>query len=650
MSENDQTLYRRFTLLRDADSRHGGKAKGLRALIRAGLTVPQGIALDDQQVARLLTRDPADVAVLDEWLRQRPTRVAVRSSALNEDGHEQSFAGMFKTSLEVPSVLSDVLKAIDVVAGSGGSERVASYSGARSDTIPIIIQDMVDAWISGIAFSRALMADGSDAAYVEWVHGAGEQLVSGQVAPASLAIAWDAETGRFDLANMRIHKELPPPLALNPILEMLEWLAGSAKTAWDIEWSVDRNCTAFALQLRPISRDVLVPANQRLDRPVAASPGVATGLARVVDDDTHGQLGEGEVLVSRVTETDYVAAMTRASAIVTEEGGLLSHAAIIARELGKPCVVGVRAVTSLIQPGYSVCVDGNLGAVEQGKLSLGGLGVADIDWTSVYIYDRGVEFDVDGTLIYVEPTLDYLMVHVDEPPSGAASLAIEHFIRRRFHQAPRIINSDRRIWAREWRRFGQLHTVRAIEGLFSAAIASWDMARIDQAIAVLQRSAERLGEASPSDPIDRLFVGECGAALHALVSTIIEGEASWSAFRDTADWREANGITYSGMLAERDRYCTSSAVANIIGVLDKLAKFRNGAYDFFRRVGAFDGDYFGGRVALVKAACETMGCDFEDEDRSLSAIYQTKEWTDRDGDFYREIAGDLQAAISGSFT
>ena len=94
---------------------------------------------------------------------------------------------------------------------------------------------------------------------------------------------------------------------------MLEWVAGSSETAWDIEWSVDRDGNAYALQLRPVSRDVLAPTRQQTDRPVAASPGVATGPVRAVDEHTHGELVEGEVLVARITETDDVAAMGRAS-------------------------------------------------------------------------------------------------------------------------------------------------------------------------------------------------------------------------------------------------------------------------------------------------------------------------------------------------
>lgn len=635
-----------YTPLRDAAASHGGKARGLRALILAQVPVPEGIALDDAQVARLLAGDAAAAAALCAWLAQRPAGVAVRSSALNEDGREQSFAGIFETRLNIAPTLDAVVAAVSDVAGSGRSDRAESYSGARSATIPVVVQDMVLARVSGVAFSRAVLPDGRDAAYVEWVDGAGEQLVSGQVAPASIAIPWDKETGHLDLSDVRVHKELPDPAAIRPVLGMLEWLASSSDTSWDVEWSVDMDGRAYALQLRPVSRDVLTPARLRLNKPIPASPGTATGLARVVDDGTHAELTEGEVLVARITETDYVAAMARASAIVTEEGGLLSHAAIIARELGKPCVVGVRSATSLIQTGVPVRVDGSGGSVVQGDLKLGGEGSGEVDWASVYLYDRGIEVEVAGTPIYIEPTLDDLLVHVDEIPSGAASLAIERFARRRFNRAPSIVESDRRIWAREWRRFEQLQTVQAVRALFSSAIAGWDIGRTERAIGVLEDAARRLGEAKAMTPLDRLFNGEAGAALHALVSATVEGEASWAAYRDTASWREENGVTFGGMLAG-GLPINAGGVTEILAVLERLARLRNGAFALFRKVSAFDGDYFGIRAQLVEEACVSSGVAFADEDRSLGAIYRTPAWSERDAALHLSLSTSIQTAIAG---
>ena len=171
--------------------------------------------------------------------------------------------------------------------------------------------------------------------------------------------------------------------------------------------------------------------------------------------------------------------------------------------------------------------------------------------------------------------------------------------------------------------------VRAVEGLFAAAISGWSLPRTKQARAVPGELRHEARQGSAHFLADRLFVGECGAALHALVSTIVEGKASWSAFRDTAVWREANSVTYSGMLTKGDRHRACAEVAEIIHVLDRLAQLRNGAYGFFRRVGAFDGDYFGGRAALVEAACEAMGHGFADgKDASLSAIYRSEAWSE----------------------
>jgi phosphoenolpyruvate synthase/pyruvate phosphate dikinase len=98
-----------FTPLHEVEISHGRKAQGLKSLIQQGLNVPNGIALNTEQATALLTRDAVAIDALEQWLGQCSGPLAVRSSAANEDGELQSFAGMYATRLDVPEDIASVL-------------------------------------------------------------------------------------------------------------------------------------------------------------------------------------------------------------------------------------------------------------------------------------------------------------------------------------------------------------------------------------------------------------------------------------------------------------------------------------------------------------------------------------------------------------
>ena len=93
-------------------------------------------------------------------------------------------------------------------------------------------------------------------------------------------------------------------------------------------------------------------------------PPVARGHVRVVTPHNIGELLPGEILVAAVTDVGYTAAFAYAAAVITDLGGLMSHAAIVAREFGIPCVVDAHAATQGLAPGALVEVDGTTGAIQ----------------------------------------------------------------------------------------------------------------------------------------------------------------------------------------------------------------------------------------------------------------------------------------------
>jgi phosphohistidine swiveling domain-containing protein len=109
-----------------------------------------------------------------------------------------------------------------------------------------------------------------------------------------------------------------------------------------------------------------VDENQRILRGICGSPGIATGRVRILGSAKEiDKIQEGEILIATITTPEYVPAMRKARAIVTEKGGITCHAAIVARELGIPCVVGVDSVTRILKEGESVEVDATAGVVRR---------------------------------------------------------------------------------------------------------------------------------------------------------------------------------------------------------------------------------------------------------------------------------------------
>jgi pyruvate,water dikinase len=151
----------------------------------------------------------------------------------------------------------------------------------------------------------------------------------------------------------------------------------------DIEWCIEKG-KLFVVQARPITtlsngekkeqtakadepREDLTAQRTILAKGLGASPGIAGGVVKIFSEDMcMDVIVEGDVMVTQMTTPDMVPAMTRAAAIVTDEGGMTCHAAIVARELGIPCVVGASDATKVLKEGMKVTVHGQMGVVYEG--------------------------------------------------------------------------------------------------------------------------------------------------------------------------------------------------------------------------------------------------------------------------------------------
>jgi len=325
--------------------------------------------------------------------------VAVRSSATAEDTAQFSFAGMFESFLNV-SGKAQLIDAVKRCWASTFGARVLFYrvkQGLPSEMpVAVIVQRMVSSEKSGVIFTVDPATRDASRMVIEAVWGLGEAIVQGAVTPdrhvlgkASLAVlvssvatkefllTWDAAkhtTERVDLAN---DPRANAPVLTASELNELGTLARRAEEHYgapqDLEFAIQGDAI-YLTQTRPIT--TLHEAAQSakpgktsrvLVHGLGASPGHASGVVRVLaSPEEDAAMQTGEILVTRMTSPDWVPIMRRAAAIVTDAGGMTSHAAIVARELGLPCIVGAHDATRVLSTGVVVTVDGGAGTVSEG--------------------------------------------------------------------------------------------------------------------------------------------------------------------------------------------------------------------------------------------------------------------------------------------
>ncbi len=342
--------------------------------------------------------------------------VAVRSSATAEDLPEASFAGQQETFLNVRGI-GEVLRHVRLVFASLYNDRAISYrvhhGFAHSEVaLSAGVQRMVrsDLGASGVAFTLDTESGYRDAVLVTSSYGLGEMVVQGAVNPDEFFVYKPALNAgrkailRRTLGSKQKRMEYAPqggvqtvdvPQAQQRAFSLsdddLTELARQCVTIenhygrpMDIEWGKDgRDGLIYILQARPetvqsrtgktLERFELTGKGNVLVEGRAVGNRIGAGVVRVVRDVSQmDSVQDGDVLVADMTDPDWEPVMKRASAIVTNRGGRTCHAAIIARELGIPAVVGSGTATRDLSSGQEVtvsCAEGDTGFVYEGRLA-----------------------------------------------------------------------------------------------------------------------------------------------------------------------------------------------------------------------------------------------------------------------------------------
>lgn len=328
--------------------------------------------------------------------------VAVRSSATMEDSEQASFAGMNATFLNVRGKENLIENVKECWASLYGA-RVIFYRVKKEfleePVIAVVVQKMVNSDKAGVMFTANPSNNSMSSLVIEAAFGLGEVVVGGLVSPdyymvdkASLKIK-DVRVShkkfkiiRDDKGNNK-HVDLSDEEANRRVLsdkEILEIARLGLKieqhygSPQDTEWALEAD-KVYMVQSRPITtlqRSAVAAVEKfeeeegkELIRGLGASPGRGSGEVRVLaSPDQDNGFESGDVLVAEMTTPDWVPLMKKASAIVTDGGGMTCHAAIVSREMGLPCVVGTRDATKVLKNRMLVTVDGTHGIVYEGKL------------------------------------------------------------------------------------------------------------------------------------------------------------------------------------------------------------------------------------------------------------------------------------------
>ncbi len=327
--------------------------------------------------------------------------VAVRSSATAEDLPSASFAGQQETFLNVKGEANLLLK-IKAAWASLFEARAMFYRHEKHFDhfkvgIAIVVQKMIASERSGVMFTLDPVTNDKSIVVIEAIYGLGEMIVQGQVTPDHYEVnKSDLSISKKIMAEQKVmlqkvgtqNKQVSVPKSIankqkitDKQIKELAMLGKKLERHYyfpqDVEWAIAKN-TVYIVQTRAITTSHTKQADKKAVDDVKlplllqgspASPGIASGPVKIIRATIDiRQIVQGEIMVAPQTNPDYVPAMKKASAIVTERGGRTSHAAIVSRELGIPAVVGAEHATKILKNNTVVTVNGTKGEVYKGGM------------------------------------------------------------------------------------------------------------------------------------------------------------------------------------------------------------------------------------------------------------------------------------------
>jgi len=366
-----------------------------------------------QKIRRLIKKSPINQTLSIEIMKAYKklsqfgglinVPVAVRTSATAEDSAEASFAGQGDTFLNVLGE-TNVLHRVRDCWSSLFTPRSIFYQVKNHYDhfkigVAVPVQKLIQSEISGIMFTVNPVTNDKNQILVETIWGLGEYIVQGRVTPDQYLIDknnWKIISQNSVPQDVQLVKsnnethEVPVPKSKQKrtkidnidaikIAKIGQKLHNHYGKPQDIEFAIDKG-QIYIVQTRPITtlHQPKTPAPSTIInqtpflRGDPASPGLVSGVIIIIKSPKEiNRVQKGQILVTSMTTPDFVPAMKKVNGIITDKGGQTSHAAIVSRELGVPCIVGTKEATKKFKQGDIVTINGGTGEIWKGNLTTG---------------------------------------------------------------------------------------------------------------------------------------------------------------------------------------------------------------------------------------------------------------------------------------
>jgi phosphohistidine swiveling domain-containing protein len=381
----------------------GGKGASLGELFNSGIPVPDGFVITTDAFKQFFKQElSADFIeqLLKSFDELGAELVAVRSSAVAEDSGSASWAGQLDSYLNTKR--EDLLDRIKDCWNSIKNERALEY--ADQNHIPkedllvaVVIQKMVKSDSSGVLFTVNPMNNNYKEVMIEACYGLGELLVQGMVTPDNYLI--DKKTGELknislntqdkmlihesgenrevDVISSKKGEQILTEHQIKELVNLGKRIEEHYQCPQDIEWAIEKD-TVYIVQSRPITT-LENNHNSKMStifedyflKGIGVSTGFVTGQVIIVNElNELAHVDNDVILVTKKTTPDFVEVFPKIKGLITESGGITSHAAIVAREMNIPAIVGVENATSKLKNGDLITIDARNGRIFLGELSL----------------------------------------------------------------------------------------------------------------------------------------------------------------------------------------------------------------------------------------------------------------------------------------
>lgn len=424
--------------------------------------------------------------------------VAVRSSATAEDLPTASFAGQQSTYLNIKGP-ENVVKSVKDCWASLFEPRAIYYRVQNNFEhmkvgLSAVVQQMIQSERSGVMFTVDPLYQDPNLLAIEAGYGLGETVVSGQITPDTYRVdkssmklvdksiskqTWmlikgkDGNNVHADIKDEMQEKQKLVEADIIDLAKIGVQIEQHYGFPQDIEWAFERG-NLYIVQSRPITtlkegkegeikpQFVAEPSKTKsaeksvekksggemkiLLKGLGSSPGVGIGAVKILQSAKDiKNMQKGEILVTDMTTPDFVPAMKKAAAIVTNTGGMTSHAAIVSRELGIPCVVGTGNATNILKDGMEVTVDGMHGIIYEGFVAKATTEQEKETSQKGPAYATGESVVITGTKIYVNLAEVELAEKVSKlPVDGVGLLRAEFMMADIGHHPKWLLENGRR--------------------------------------------------------------------------------------------------------------------------------------------------------------------------------------------------------------